>query len=176
MQMKEIEVKILEINPEKIRKILKKHRANIVMPKNLQINEFYKNAETKKSGVTLRLRKNILGNTIAIKSKLRFVKGHKVMHEYETKIEDFEKMKKAVELLGFKQIGAVEAMREDWKFNGCLVSIVKLPNIPIYVEIEGTKSAILKIAKLFGYSEKDYYPKIIYEKYNIKTRFWRFKK
>lgn len=173
--MKEIEVKILEINPQKIREALKKKKAKLVMLKNKQENLFYANPEIEKFGI-IRLRKNIFGSTIAFKSKLRFSKGYKVMNEYETEIKDFTKVRKGLELIGLKQIGCIEAIREDWRLYGCLISIVKLPKIPIYLEIEGKKKDILKISKLFSYTEKDYYPKLIYDKYNIKTKFLKFSK
>jgi predicted adenylyl cyclase CyaB len=173
--MKETEVKILEINPNRIRKILKQKKAKLIMSKNLQGNYFYANKEIERKGV-IRLRTNNLGNTIAFKSKVKFSKGHKVMQEHETKIEDIKETMKGLEMLGLKQIGCVEVIREDWKLNNCLISLIKMPKIPYYVEIEGAKQNILKIAKLLGYTEKAYYPKMIYSKYKIKTKFLKFKK
>ncbi|MFH1802031.1 MAG: CYTH domain-containing protein [archaeon] len=173
--MKETEVKILEVNPTKIRNILKKHKAKLVMPKNLQGNYFYANKEIDKKGV-IRLRKNILGNTIAFKSKVKFVKGVKTMEEHETRIENIKEAKSGLKTIGLKQIGAVEVMREDWKLYNCLVSIMKFPKMPELIEIEGSKPNIKKVANLLGYTEKDYYPKMIYDKYKIKTKFLKFRK
>jgi len=170
---KEVEVKILEINVKKLKQILKENKADLVMKKNLQKNYFYSSPEIEKKGV-IRLRTNINGQTIAIKSKLKFSKGHKIIKEFETKIESAKEVMMGLEMLGFKQIGCVEVIREDWKLFNCLISLVRMPKIPYYVEIEGNKDNILKVAKLFGYSEADYYPKIIYDKYGIKTKFLRF--
>jgi predicted adenylyl cyclase CyaB len=173
--MKEIEVKILEVNPEKLRDILRNKKAKLVMPKNLQGNYFYVNKEIDKKGV-IRLRTNNLGNTIAFKSKVKFSKGHKVMNEHETKVDNMKEVIDGLEMLGLKQIGCVEVIREDWKFYNCLISLVKMPRIPYYVEIEGSEKDILKVAKMLGYSEEDYYPEMIYGKYKIKTKFLRFEK
>ena len=170
---KEIEVKILEIDPKKVRDTIKSKGAKLVMPKNKQINLFYAYKDSQKAG-TIRLRKNILGYTLTFKSKLKFNKGHKIMDEFETKIEDFDTVKKGLECLKFKLVGGTEAIREDWKLYNCLVSIVRLPKIPTYVEIEGTKKNILRVAKMLGYTEKDYYPTMIYKKYGIKTKFLKF--
>ena len=172
--MKEIEVKILEINPKKLREILKRKKAKLIMPKNKQGNYFYSNSEIEKKGV-IRLRTNISGQTITIKSKLEFSKGHKIMKEFETKVENIKEIMKGFEMLGLKQIGCVEVIREDLKLYNCLISLVKMPKIPYYVEIEGTKKNILKVTKLFGYSKKDYHPELIYGKYKIKTKFLKFK-
>jgi predicted adenylyl cyclase CyaB len=161
--VKEVEVKILEINPYRLRKILKKNNSKLVMEKNLQGNYFYSTSEIEKKGI-IRLRTNLDEQTISIKSKIKFVRGHKVMNEFETKVGDIKQIIKGLEMLGFKQTGCVEAIREDWKLYGCLVSLVKMPKIPYYVEIEGSKDNILKVAKLLGYSEEDYYPEMIYIK------------
>ena len=67
---KEVEVKILEINVKKLKQILKENKADLVMKKNLQKNYFYSSPEIEKKGV-IRLRTNINGQTIAIKSKLK---------------------------------------------------------------------------------------------------------
>lgn len=170
---KEIEVKILEISPKKLREILREKRADLLMKKNLQGNYFYSSPEIEKKGI-IRLRTNINGQTIAIKSKLKFSKGHKVMNEFETKVDNAEEIMKGLEMLGLKKIGCVEVIREDWKLYHCLISLVKMPKIPYYVEIEGSKQNILKVARLFGYSEADYHPEIIYKKYGINTKFLRF--
>ena len=98
------------------------------------------------------------------------------MKEYETNVKDINEVAKGLKLLGFKEIGCVEVIREDCKLYGCLVSITKMPKIPWYVEIEGSEKNILKISKMFGYSEVDYYPEMIYGKYGIKTKFLRFGK
>ena len=170
---KEIEVKILEINLKKLKNILKDKKAKLVMKSNLQGNYFYSIPEIEDKGV-IRLRKDNGGQTIAIKSKLKFSNGHKITKEFETKVENIKEIIAGLEILGFKEIGCVELIREDWKLNKCIISLVKMPKIPYYVEIEGTKKNILTVAKLFGYSEKDYYPEMIYAKYGIKTKFLRF--
>jgi adenylate cyclase class 2 len=172
--MKEIEVKILNVDANRIRNILKRNKAKLIMPKNKQTNAFFGNKLTKKHGV-IRLRKNILGNMLTFKSKLKVVRGHKVMDEYSVKIDNFENAKKGLELAGLKQFGWAEVIRDDWKLEGCLVSIMTFPKIPTYVEIEGSEKNISKVAKLLGYSKKEYYPRSILNKYKLKARDWRFK-
>jgi adenylate cyclase, class 2 len=173
--MKEIEVKILEINPTKTRNILKKSKAKLVMPRNKQTNYMYSSPQIAEKGI-IRLRKDYNGNTIAIKSKVKFLEGYKVMNEFETKVDNLDVLQKGLEMIGFEMIGCVETYREDWKLFNCLISINTMPEIPTYVEIEGSKNNIIKVAKLLGYGENDFYPKMIYEKYGITNKFLRFKK
>ena len=56
MNMAEIEIKILEIQPNKIKKILKQNNAKFIK-KVLQTNIIYDNSHTQNKGITVRLRK-----------------------------------------------------------------------------------------------------------------------
>lgn len=174
--MKEIEVKILEVIPKKIKQSLIRNKAKLIMARNKQINYFYENEDTKDGKATVRIRKDNLGFTLTIKSRLKVISDHKVMDEYEVKIDDGERLRKGLELIGFKQIGQGELYREDWKLFDCLVSIGEFPRIPPYVEIEGSKKNILRVAKILGYSEKDFVGDHLLKVYNIKDKFLRFKK
>lgn len=172
--MKEVEVKILEIDKNRILTILKKNNAKLIMPRNRQVNSFYENNDS--VGKTVRIREDANGNTLAIKSKLKVVKNHKVMKEYETKVSDVRALEQGLILIGFKLIGRAELYREDWRISNCVVSIGEFPKIPPYIEIEGSEKNILKVAKLLGYSERDYFPKSILDAYKIKSKFLVFKK
>lgn len=171
---KEVEVKILEVNPKEIKKILKKNKAKLIMKKNLQKSHLYQSAETKDKGI-IRLRKDSIGERIAIKTKLKVINGLKVLDEFETAVKNINVLKNGLEILGFKQIGCTESIREDWGLYSCVISLIKLPRVPYYVEIEGSQKNILKVARLFGYSEKDYCVKSVLDIYDIKNKNIRFK-
>ena len=165
--VKEVEVKILEINPDKIRIILKKNHAKILMKKGIQESHIYMSPQIKGKGF-IRLRKDSLGERITIKSKMKKMRGHKVADEFETSVEDINILAQGLEILGFNKLKDYKSYREDWKFNNCIISLIKYPRIPYYLEIEGSEEKILKVAKLFGYSKKDYCSKSILEIYNPK--------
>ncbi len=172
--MVETEVKILEINPKEIRKILE-GKAKFVK-KVLQKNIIYENEYTKRKGITVRLRKEKYNTIFTVKSKAREVKSHKVRKEYETEIEDFKKMGEILELIGLKFSSYTEAKREYWELFDCSVEIIKMPKIPTFLEIEGNEKNIARVVKLLGYPKNDYflgYPPIHYK---IDFKNLRFKK
>ena len=162
---KEIEIKILEINPNKIKKILKKNKAKFIK-RVLQKNVVYDNAYTKSKGVTVRLRKEGKEVSFTIKSPKKVVRGHKVREEYETNLENFEVGEKMLIGMGLKKIAETEAKREYYKWDKCSVEIVKMPKIPVFLEIEGLEKDIAKVVKKLDYSKKDYfsgYPPVHYK-------------
>jgi len=59
------------------------------------------------------------------------------------------------EFLGFREIFKYERIRTDFRFNGVLVSYDQFPLIGDYIEIEGSKDEILKVAALLGLEEAD---------------------
>ncbi len=163
--MAEIEIKILEIDPNKIRRILRLNKAKFIK-KVLQKNIIYENPYTKSKGLAVRIRREGKYTNFTVKSKVQFIKGHKIRREYETEITDFKALEKILELIGLKRSSYAEAKREYWQLFGCSIEIMKMPKIPVFIEIEGAKKNILKIVKLLGYSEKDYfigYPPVHYK-------------
>jgi adenylate cyclase class 2 len=172
--MEEVEIKILEINPTKIRNLVLKNGGKKVK-KVFQKNAFYENPITKKKGIAVRIRQENQNFWLTIKSPMQIQNGHKVRKEYEIKIESFEFADQMISLLGLKQIGVGECKREYFKLKNCMVEIIEMPKIPTFLEIEGSEQNILKVAKILGYSEKDYVAENVLDIYKIKTRFLQFK-
>jgi predicted adenylyl cyclase CyaB len=162
--LSEVEVKILEINPAQIRKLLKQHKAKFVK-KVFQRNTLYVNDYTKDK-VVLRVREEGKNGVLTLKMNRRSVGGHKILDEYESPIEP-KAAHQIFKLLGFKVYAINELEREYYRLGGCSVEICQLPKIPAYLEIEGTKAAIKKVATLFGYSEKDYESRTAFEIYKM---------
>ena len=114
MNMAEIEIKILEIQPNKIKKILKQNNAKFIK-KVLQTNIIYDNSHTQNKGITVRLRKENNNTIFTVKSKTKIVNGHKIREEYEIETDDFKSIEKMLELIGLKMSAYTEAKREYWK-------------------------------------------------------------
>jgi predicted adenylyl cyclase CyaB len=170
--MDEIEVKILEINPSRIRKILKRIGAKLVKDV-FQQNSFYLNKHTAKNKITVRVRREPKNTFLTIKANRRVVRGHKVMDEYEMPA-DYDVIVNILTNLGLKEFGVIEIKREYWRLNDCSVEICEVPKIPIYMEIEGSERNIAIVAKKLGYSSKDYVAGSIYKYYHVKKKFLRF--
>jgi predicted adenylyl cyclase CyaB len=171
---REVEIKILNVKPQLMRLLLKKHNAKLVMPRNKQVNYFFENSYTSNKKQTIRIREDSCGATFTIKSTLRVIKGHKSMKEYEIKIDNSKKLMKGLKLIGFNLIGQAELYREDWKLYGCLITIGKFPRIPSYLEIEGTRKNIAKVAKILDYSNENYVSDSLLKVYNLKSKFLVF--
>lgn len=171
--MEEIEVKILEINPKKIKNIVLKNGGQKIK-KVFQKNIFYENSNTKKQGIVVRIRQENNNFWLTIKSPIQIRNGHKVRKEYELKIKNLEFAKEIIYLLGLKQIGITECKREYFRLKKCNVEIIQMPKIPYFLEIEGKEINILKVAKILGYSKEDYVTEHILNIYKIKTKFLKF--
>lgn len=171
--MQEVEVKILEVDVRKIKKVLRENDAKLV--KNvLQRNLIYHNEHTKMQGIVVRLRQEGKKTWFTVKSPAKIKKGHKIRWEHEIEIPSFKNAEKMIDLMGFEIYAITEAKREYWRLNGCSVEIINIPKIPTFIEIEGKKKKINEVAKLFGYSQKDFNPKFILSHYKIKNKFLTF--
>ncbi|MBR9705669.1 CYTH domain-containing protein [Candidatus Pacearchaeota archaeon] len=173
--MKETEIKILNIDSNKIRKILKKN--NAILVKNVfQKNYAYSNNYTKEKKMVIRVRDEGKNNNkiFTVKGPRKIVKGCKVRTEHEIKVTDDATLTKMLKMLGYKMSHYCEMKREYYKMFNCLVEIIKFPKIPDYLEIEGDMKGINKIASILGYNKKDYYAKSIFEAYNLKKTSFKF--
>ncbi len=171
--MKEIEVKILDIEPSNIRKILKNSGAEFIK-KVFQKNYLYKNKYTKHRDLTVRIRLEDNQAILTVKSKAEFIRGLKVREENETEIGCFKTAQKIMGMLGLENVSMSEIKREYWKLNNCSIEICKMANIPQFLELEGSEKNIQKTVKTLGYSTKDYYSHSIAKAYGIKSKIWKF--
>ena len=163
----EIEIKLLEINPKKIERMLVKNNARFVK-KVFQINIYYQTKTTKKKQVFVRLRREGKNCWMTVKSPPQIKNNHRVRKEYEIRLPSFKFGYDMLTLMGFKQWGVSEAKRKYYSLFSCSVELVTLPNVPTYLELEGSEKNILKVAKLLGYSKKDYFSGNILKRYKLK--------
>jgi len=168
----EIEVKILEIDSGSIRKLLKKNGAKFVK-KVFQQNFRYYNTYTKKSHIVVRVRKENKRAILTIKANRRIINNHKVMDEYETPV-DFKNIVPILKILGYKEFAITEMKREYWMIHNCSVEFCIVPQIPEFLEIEGAPKDLDYVARMLGYSHKDYVVDELHKHYPVKTKYLRF--
>ena len=109
--MQEIEVKILEIDEDEIRKRLDNFANKIsdnILLTTITFNNPYNNS-------SVRLRKINDEIIFTVKTKVPD-KKFKIRKEYETKVNNLEIFKKQLEILGFKQIMLQEKKRTTYKY------------------------------------------------------------
>ena len=156
--MTEVEVKILNINPEEIRKKLLDLGAKRIFNGKLEAKVFdFPGEKLRKSGAHLRIRKT--GDKIEITYKeSKKSKEFKKREEIETHIEDFDKMLKILQKLGLKEFNNYEKTRESFKLDNMRFDIDIYPEdtgIPPLVEVESTEEGVKKGVELLGFQMKD---------------------
>jgi len=155
--MKEVEIKILEIDKKEIIDKLKKAGAKKIFEGDVE-NIFYdfENKRLFSQGKKLRLRK--LGDRFQLTFKGKKEKGvAKIRDEYEVYFDDDTPIKKILEELGLREINRycvkhrISFVIEDVRFE-----IDDFKKIPAYLEIEGPSvKKIKKYVKKLGFSMDD---------------------
>jgi adenylate cyclase, class 2 len=149
--MKEIEVKVLEINKEKVLQKLKELKAEFVGEWDIDsiIFDDENNSLSKKKNL-LRLRKkgkNYL--TFKGKEKDGFARE---AEEIEIEVSDFEKMKLILSKIGFTNSINSEKHRTTYKLKNSLIEIDEIKGIPTFLEVESpNEKEIKEIIELFGF-------------------------
>jgi predicted adenylyl cyclase CyaB len=114
-----------------------------------------KDEALKKQGKFLRVRTGFK-NVMTLKKKINKTdKDFKEREEIEIEISDPIEMEKILENLGFAKKWIMEKYREKWILGNVEVVIDKLPKMGYFVEIEGSKKAIQKTAKILGLNLKN---------------------
>lgn len=165
--MKEIEGKILEIDPVSIKERLLKIGASF--DGEYSQRRYVFDALPKSAGKWLRLRTNGTSTTLAFKhTKSNEVGGTR---EIEVEVADFDKAFRIIESIGIKNNGYQENRRVNFTLGEVQISIDEWPLIPPYLEIEGpSKKSVNEVAQKLGYRPEDLVGANtieIYKKYGI---------
>jgi adenylate cyclase, class 2 len=154
----EIEIKI-DINDyaiEEIKERILKIRAELFKQRHLQRDEYLDNRnKLKNTDQLLRLRDNI---TLTYKGPQKRKQKLKIREEIEVLIDDGEKLKTILSKLGYEKRKKKEKYRESYITGKTVITVDETP-MGNYIEIEGTKESVPKIATKLGFSEKDFIKK-----------------
>lgn len=168
--MKEIEVKILEIDVGEVEKKLKEMGAEKIFDGEM-VNIYFDFPEKRleKEGKILRLRKK--GDKVILTfKKLITQKKAKVMNEYELEVRDFGLMRKIFKEIGLLPLYEFKKHRKTYELNQIHFEIDKYPDIPVFLEIEAPDlETVYKVIPELGFSKKDvnsYSIKEVLEHYN----------
>lgn len=106
----------------------------------------------RRRGVLLRLRRTGRGAWLTVKEPVRTQGPFKTAREHETRLEDFDAARAALETLGYTAAFAYEKVRETWTLAGCAVCLDVLP-FDDFVEIEGPEEALRSCAGALGLAD-----------------------
>ncbi len=149
--MKEIEVKILDIDEKDITNKLLKLGAKKISEELVVEKAFdFEDGRIFKNNNLLRLRKIGDKTELTYKDSREEDKDFAIREETQTEIKDFYEMEKIIKKLGLKCIIHREKKRSSFELNKVRFEIDKYPTIPAYLEIEGTKEDIKKTLQLLN--------------------------
>jgi adenylate cyclase class 2 len=161
--MKEIEVKVLNVNKQNI-----EERLSILGAKKIFDDEIityffdFEDGSIVKAKNALRLRKKGAKSVLTFKTLLTR-QSAKVAEETEVEVSSISKMEAILKRLGLLATGSIQKHRTSYELDDLRFDIDKLENefahIPEYLEIEAKNIAqILKYAKLLSYKPEDCLP------------------
>ncbi len=150
---KEIEVKILEVNPQEIRKKLKALGAKQFFKGEVHaISYDYPDKRLEKSGKMLRVRKAGGRIELCFKGPNESEK-FKIREEIEVLTSSFEDTIKIIESIGFKKFYERKKKRECYRLGSIKFDMDTYPGVPTYLEIEApTTEEVAGYVKKLGYS------------------------
>ncbi len=151
--MKEIEIKILDVNPTEIRKKLAVLGAKKTFDGDVEIVMFdFPDGRLKKNDCLLRVRRLGDKTEVCYKGKNES-KTFKVKEEIEIVADDFENALKIFERLGFKRTYEGKKHREAYHLNDTKFEMDTYAHIPTYLEIDAPdEKSVEKYVKKLGYT------------------------
>ncbi len=157
--MREIEVKILEIDKKSLVRRLKRLGAKKTFDGDIKASFFdFGDSRLKKTGRLLRLREGSGGTVLAFKSPA----GRslvKTMKEHETSLSDPHAFREILSGLGLKEAGRTKKRRLSYKLGKVHFELDTYPGIPTDLEIEApSEREVRKYVALLGFSMKDARP------------------
>ena len=161
--MKELEVKILEVNRKKIEETLSSLGAKKVFDGDIQTLFFdFKDGAIIKSKDVLRLRKEQDKTELTYK-KVQVTQTAKLAQEYSVEVSNLETMKEILENMGLSVIESMQKHRVSYLFNNIRFDIDQYRGsyayIPELMEIEAENiDLIYKYAQILGFKAKDCLP------------------
>ena len=152
--MKEIEVKILDINPEEIRKKILDLGAEEVFNGQVDLVRFdYPDGRLEKNDTFFRVRR--LGNRyeLCFKNKQEESSQYKVREEIEVITDNFEDTITIIERIGLKKVHESSKHRESYKLGDVKFEIDTWKDIPTFLEIEApTEEKVKEYVEKLGYT------------------------
>ena len=169
--MKEIEAKVLEVEPEELRKNLDDIGANKLFEEKVS-SEFYdfEDGRIEKKG---QIRLRIIGDNSFITRKIDVDDDRaKVKEEIEFEVRNPDQVRKFLKSIGLEKIKSGEKKRAKWKKDSIEYVIDWYPEIPPLLEIEAPKHEKLEDAfDELGYSMDEtvnWGGSKVYRHYNVK--------
>jgi predicted adenylyl cyclase CyaB len=161
--MKEIEVKIIDVNRSELEKALEVLGAQKTFDGDIQTIFFdFESGTITKHGNLLRIRKNPKKTELTYK-KVKHTQTAKIAEEYSVEVSNLEAMIQILQNLSLTITGNMEKHRVSYKLDNAEFDIDHYTGtyafIPEFLEIEAENtSQIYKYAEILGFKPKDCLP------------------
>jgi len=148
----EYEVRVLEIDVEKVRKVLDQLGASFEW--DLLQRRYVYDFIPKVDGKWIRLRTNGEKTTLTIKNVVTSkIDG---TQELEIEVDNFEKTNLILNELGYQAKGYQENRRIQYSYKDCEIDIDYWPKIPTYLEIEGpSEEVVYEVLNDLGFNKDE---------------------
>ena len=149
---KEIEIKILNIDPSKLKRMIKNLGGRQILRSTLMRELYFESPADNRAYSSFRLRSE--GNKIFLTLKVKKEdKRFEIRDEYEVEVNNFDTMKNILELAGFKCFRRRGKKRESYRLGNTRIEIDTYPGMNPYAEIESAKKRDKeKYMEIKGYS------------------------
>lgn len=167
----ECELKYLDVDLDKLSERLSM-AGDTCQGRYFETNMVFDDADRslKSAAILLRLRSKQGQSVLTVKHPPAIQKPSalKVYEEIETRVDDGDAMKKALEALGYRVAFSYEKVREKWAYMNCIVCLDRLP-FGDFVELEGESQHVFACAKALGIHENET-SKATYHALNLEYR------
>lgn len=151
---REVEVKILNVDPVKLRKNLKKLGAIRVFSPTVFREIYWESPSEERAYSSFRLRSEGKRNFLTLKMK-KDDQHFEIRDEFEVEVGDFSMTMRILELAGFKVFREREKRREEYQIGTIKIEIDEYPKMKPYMEIEAShKKDVLTLLKQLGFPLK----------------------
>ena len=153
--MKEIEVKIIEINFAKTIALLERLGAKKILDATIKSCFFdFPGEKLKKNGIVLRIREYPEKTVLVLKRKIKKARA-KIMDETETRISSADEIKKILFGLGMEQTYLDKRKRVSYSLGKFRFDFDSYPGIPAFMEIEApSEKKLFEIIKKLGFPKE----------------------
>ena len=148
--MKEIELKVLEIDVKKIIKKLVSLGAKKILSKTFFVEKAFdlEDKRITKNNNLLRLRQEGKKTYLTYKYKENKGKIFRMADETEVEVSNFTDVEQILKLIGFNCYRVREKWRTTYEIDQVKVEVDQYPKIPIYLEFEGSIKGIKKVLRV----------------------------
>ncbi len=155
--MLEIEVKIRIGDPQPVHEKILALGAAVLRPRHLEVNTLFDDTggRLKSRRSAIRLRTEGKKATLTFKGPPQSSRSFKIREEFETGVKSPSQLMKILKALGYQASFSYRKYRTSFKKPRVTICLDETP-VGNFIELEGERHEIVKLARALGYARKDF--------------------